>query len=246
MPQDDTGHSAMDLLDKLASEERSIQRTACDEALERLRREPEFRETLHHLLNNGGPRARFAAAFVLFQGNRPSLRLLPPLLDSLDLEDGDLRWTAARMLATLGRMQAEVYPVLLHECERAEAPQRRRMALYVLRELAAEREETQRAFLAALEDPDAGVRRAALSSLAKLSDPGRACVERTLEIARSDRDPRMQRVAAIVLPDLVLHHPGARGTVADLLRRLVGSDDPSLARAAHAATHRLKAHVPGP
>ncbi len=240
MTLEDTGGPMARLLQKLASQDRALLREACDEASEELRRNPDFRETLHRLLREGEPRARFAAAFVLFHANRPSLRLLQTLLDSLDLDDGDLRWKAAHMLAILGRMQGEVFPVLLHECRHPEAPRRRRMALYVLRELAAEREETKAAFLAALGDIDPGVRRAALSSLAKLSEPDQACVEQTLEIARSDRDPKMRRIATVVLPDLVLHRPEAREAVAGVLRDLAGSPDPSLARAAHTATHRLR------
>ncbi len=246
MAKDDSGYPVTRLLENLASNNREVQRSACDEALKELGRKPEFREALHRLLSKAELRTRFAAAFVLFQEGRPSLRLLPTLLDSLDLDDGDLRWMAAHMLAALGRMQGEVYPVLLHECRRPDAPQRRRMALYVLRELASEREETKQAFLAALGDPDAAVRRAALSSLAKLSDPDRACVERALEIARSDRDPRMQRIAAVVLPDLVLHLPEAHDAVAGVLRELASSHDPSLVRAAHAATHRLSTRAPRP
>ncbi len=238
--EDIAGPETRSLLQKLASEDRVLQRGACNEALEELRRNPEFRETLHRLLHEGELRARFAAAFILFQAGRPSLRLLQALLDSLDLDDGDLRWKAAHMLATLGRMQGEVYPILLHECRHQEAPRRRRMALYVLRELAAEREETREAFLAALGDLDPSVRRAALSSLAKLSDPDQACVEQALEIARSDRDPKMRRIATVVLPDLVLHHPASRDAVAGVLRDLAGSADPSLVRAAHAASHRLR------
>jgi HEAT repeat protein len=156
MAQDETVDLVSDLLEQLGSTERAVQRAARDEASARLKREPGFRETLYRLLSEGSPRARFSAAYVLFQEDRPTLRLLPALLDLLELEDGDLRWTTANMLATLGRMHGEVYPVVLHESLRAEAPQRRRMALYVLRELAPERTETKDAFLGALKDRGGG------------------------------------------------------------------------------------------
>ncbi len=239
MTPDDTGAPVSRLLEKLASKDRALQRGACDEAVEQLRENPEFRETLHRLLYEGEPRARFAAAFVLFQADRPSLRLLQALLDSLDLDDGDLRWTAAHMLATLGRMQEEVCPVLLHECRSAASPRRRRMAVYALRELAPERAETQQAFLGALGDSDSMVRRASLSSLAKLTAPDRSCLERVLEIARSDPDARMQSIAAVVLPDLVSQHPATRDEVAAELQRLANTGDPSLVRSARAALQRL-------
>jgi HEAT repeat protein len=239
MAQDESVDPVSDLLEQLGSTERALQRAARDEASARLQREPGFRETLYRLLIKGSPRARFSAAYVLFHEDRPTLRLLPTLLDLLELEDGDLRWTTANMLATLGRMQAEVYPVLLHESLRAEAPQRRRMALHVLRELAPERVETKEAFLSALKDRDSGVRRAALSSLAKLTDPDHACLNQALELARSGRDPTLQRIAVVVLPDLVAHHPEARDAVAALLEEHGNSDDLSLARTAQAAKDRL-------
>ena len=65
---------------------------------------------MRELLRAPEPLARFAAAWVLFHAERPSLRLLPALLESLELPDGDLRWQAAQMLAALGRMQSEVLP----------------------------------------------------------------------------------------------------------------------------------------
>lgn len=239
MAQDETVDPVGDLLERLGSTERALQRAARDEASARLKREPGFRETLYRLLSEGSPRARFSAAQVIFQQDRPTLRLLPALLDLLELEDGDLRWTTANMLATLGRMHGEVYPVVLHESLRAEAPQRRRMALYVLRELAPERTETKDAFLSALKDRDSRVRCAALSSLAKLTDPDHACLDEALELARSGRDPTLQRIAVVVLPDLVAHHPEARDAVATLFGELGSSNDPSLARTAQAAADRL-------
>jgi HEAT repeat protein len=239
MAHDETNDVESDLLEPLGSSDRATQRVACERATALLRQKPEFRETLHGWLLQSNPRLRFAAAYVLFRAGRATLRLLPALLDSLELDDGDLRWTAAHMLATLGRMQAEVCPVLLHECRNAASPRRRRMAVYALRELAPERAETQQAFLGALGDSDSMVRRASLSSLAKLTAPGRSCLERVLEIARSDPDARMQSIAAVVLPDLVSQHPATRDEVAAELQRLANTDDLSLVRSARAALQRL-------
>jgi HEAT repeat protein len=200
MAQDEIIDLVSGLLEQLGSTERALQRAARDEASARLKREPEFRETLYRVLGEGSPRTRFSAAYVLFQEDRPTLRLLPALLDLLELEDGDLRWTTANMLATLGRMHGEVYPVVLHESLHAEAPQRRRMALHVLRELAPERVETKDAFLSALKDRDSGVRCAALSSMAKLTDPDHTCLDEALEFARNGRDPTLQRIAVVRPP----------------------------------------------
>lgn len=236
-----TGHAS--LLDRLGSSDRELQRRACDEAAERLGRDAELRGTLRDLLRDGTPLARFSAAFVLFQ-REPGVRLLPPLLDSLDLDDGDLRWTAAHMLATLGRMQPEVRPVLLHETAHGASARRRRMAIYAARELAPERPETQAAFLNALDDASSEVRRAALASLAKLTDPARDCVERALAILRDDPDARMRRIAAVLVPGLAAHHPDAASPGRAALERASRDPDPLLARAAALALRRLDTDPP--
>jgi HEAT repeat protein len=235
---DSTGQA--DLLARLASPDRAEQRLACDEAALRIRSEPSLRDALRELLRDSRPQARFAAAFVLFHVERPTLRLLPALLDSLELADGDTRWQAAQMLAALGRLHGEVLPVVLAEARGATSPSRRRMALYVLRELAPERDETGAAFLAALDDADGHVRRAALSCFAKLTDPPRALVERALALANgADPDPRMARIAAVILPDLIRFHPELRAQAERTLDSLERASDPSLARAAVAARQRL-------
>jgi len=79
--------NAADLLARLASADRAEQRRACDEAAQRIRAEPGVRDALRELLRDPRPLARFAAAFVLFHAERPTLRLLPALLDSLELAD---------------------------------------------------------------------------------------------------------------------------------------------------------------
>jgi HEAT repeat protein len=232
--------ASAELLARIGAPERAVQRRACDEALERVGSDAALRDALRELLRGPSPLARFGAAWVLFQSERPTLRLLPALLDALELADGDLRWQAAQMLAALGRLQPEVISVLWHEAANATAPARRRMAVFTLRELAPERPETAAVFLQALADPDGDVRRAALACFAKLGEPSRALVERTLALAHgADPDPRMARIAAVVLPELAKHHPDLAPAIGRALEQLEGAPDPSLARAAQAARARL-------
>ncbi len=230
------------LLERMGSANRTLQRGACEEALLRLQIDPGLRDELRLLLRGAGALARFSALWVLFQSERPTLRLLPALLDALELPDGDLRWQAAQMLTALGRLQSEVLPVLLHEASSAASPTRRRMAIFVLRELAPERVETGELYLRALEDPDDDVRRAALSCFAKLTDPDEALALRALSLARgADPDPRMARIATVVLPDLARFHPDLRAEISSALAELESSSDPSLVRGARAARQRLAA-----
>ena len=227
-----------ELLRRLGSEDRTTQRRACDEASARLRADSGFRDHIIRLLRDGSPLARFSAAFLLFQEG-PTLRILPALLEALELDDGDLRWTAAHMLATLGRSQAEVLPVVSHEARNASSAQRRRMALYVIRELAPELQESERILIEAVDDPDADVRRAALSSFAKLADPGPGSVERMLTALGVDPDPRMRRIAAVVAPELATRLPRSRAAIVPALEAASHSADPDLARAATLALRRL-------
>jgi HEAT repeat protein len=232
--------ASADLLERIGSTDRAAQRRACDEAVERLKTEPALRDSLRDSLRAPSALARFGAAWVLFQSERPTLRLLPALLDSLELADGDLRWQAAHMLTALGRLQPEVTSVLWHEAGSAEAAARRRMAVFTLRELAPERSETAEVFLRALRDPDGDVRRAALASFAKLGEPPRELAVRALALARgADPDPRMARIAPVVLPGLARHHPDLAPEIASALAELEHAPDPSLARAAQAARTRL-------
>ena len=200
----------------------------------------ELRDRVLETLQSESPDARFAAAFVLFHAERPSLRLLSPLLASLELADGDARWQAAHLLALLGRLHAEVLPVLVHEVVEGPSSLRRRMALYAARELAPERPETLTACLRALEDADGDVRRAALTCFAKLRCVDHAALERVLEIARADDDARMRRIAAVVLGELALGAPEDRPAIEAALRELGQAEDASLVRAAAAARRRLE------
>jgi HEAT repeat protein len=229
------------LIERLGSEDRAAQRVACDEAIARARAEPGVRDALLDLLREGRPRARFAAAFALFRLERPTLRVLPALLDALELPDGDLRWSAAHMLATLGRMQGEVLPVLLHEARRSPSPLRRRMALYALRELAPESAATRDTVIAALDDREGGVRRAALTCVAKLTEPETDGVERVLAILAGDEDPRMRRIAASLLPLLLALYPDRADSGRAALETAAACSDAALARAARAALARLAA-----
>jgi HEAT repeat protein len=219
-----------------------VLRRACDELARRIREEPELRPALLEQLRSADPIARFGAAHVFFHGERPSLRLLPALLASLELPDGDLRWQAAQMLAVLGRLQGEVLPVLVHEARHSESAMRRRMSLFALRELGPEREEVEGAMLGALSDADPDVQRAGLACLAKLSAPSVETLDRVHGIAREHADPKMRRIAVVILPPLLAAAPERRDAVERTVEALAREGDPSLRRAALAAAAQLRAN----
>ncbi len=228
-----------DWRERFGSADRAIQRGACDQAIEHFASDPSFQDELNALLRDSNPRVQFSSAFVLFRTGRQTLRLLPALLDCFELEDGDLRWSAAHMLAVLGRLHGEVLPVLSHETANGETAQRRRMALYALRELGPERSETEAAVLQALDDSDLEVQRAALACMAKLTEPSAAALQCVLSIADTTADAKLRRIAIVVLPDLVRHHPDSLAPVREQIQRGIQDPDVSLQRAANAAASRL-------
>jgi hypothetical protein len=238
-PALDPADSRSALLARLASATKAEQRAACDEALARWNSDRGLRGALLELLRGAPAHTRFAATWILFRAESPSLRLLPALLDALELADGDLRWEAAQMLAELGRLHGEVYPVLLHELRSHASALRRRMALYALRELAPERPETEQALLRAARDPSAELRRAALASCAKLAELSSSWLELGLEILAGESDPGLRALAPLVLARFAELHPGARPRVLAVLQELHAGSDPDLARVAVLARRRL-------
>ena len=97
-----------------------------------------------------------------------------------------------------------------------------------------------------LDDPDPEARHAALSSLAKITEPDASCVDRVLGILDDDADPRMRRIAAVVLPDVVARRPEALESAHQALSRASQTADRSLQRAARAAQTRLAEPAPEP
>jgi HEAT repeat protein len=214
-------------------------RRACDEIAARLPEDPELRAELLERIRTAPPRARFAAAWALSRVERPSLRMLPALLDALADPDGDVRWAAVQLLVDLGRLQGEVLPVLLHAAGVEGASPRRRMALYALRELAPDDPRTHARVREALDDHDPELRRAALSSVAKLAETDPEWTERALSALAHEADPRMRRIATVVVASLAARHPESAAACRAALEEATRSPDPLLARSAAQALARL-------
>jgi len=171
-------------------------------------------EALREALRAQDPRRRIQAAFTLARLEPPELRSLPALVAALESDDGDVRWTALRILVEMGRLHGEVSRVLLNLAS-DESPRVRRMALCGLRELAPGEPEIARVLLAASRDGDLGVRRAALTALAALEEPPPAVRARLVETAASDPDATSRRLAEVALGMLNGARPAAerRGTL---------------------------------
>jgi hypothetical protein len=113
------------------------------------------------------------------------------------------------------------------------------MALYALRELAPDDPRTHARVREALDAPDPELRRAALSSVARLADTDDSLTSRALAALAGDRDPRLQRIAAVVVAALAARHPESAATCRAALEAAARSSDPLLARSAAQALARL-------
>jgi HEAT repeat protein len=120
---------------------------------------------------------------------------------TLDSEDGDVRWSATRILVEMGRGHGEVLPVLL-SLAREGSPRARPMALAGLRELAPGEPEVARTLLAATRDADLRVRRAAVTALAGLVEPPPAVFDRLNALVSGDPDDASRRLAVVALARL--------------------------------------------
>ena len=139
---------------------------------------------------------RVHAALALARLEPPEPGLLPALVEGLGARDGDVRWSAARVLVDMGRLHPPIVGVLVGLVRGADDAAARRMAAFALRELAPDHPATARALLEATGDDDPHVRRAAVTALAGLLDPPPEVGER-LEALRADPDPTLARLAAL-------------------------------------------------
>lgn len=177
----------------------------------------------------------FGAAWALGRLGVVDLAMLPPLFEALGGRDGDRRWAAAELITTCARVAADQVVAALLDAVGGDVAERRKMALYVLRDVAPGRPDVRHATTRALADPAVGVRFAALAALVRLEPlPADAC-QLVLTRARTDPDAGLRRAALTALGEI--------GRGVDAVEREVvaaeSSDDPATRRAAAIARRRL-------
>jgi HEAT repeat protein len=178
----------------LADADKRVARAASDALAAMARREPRVLEGVRAALRAAPPGRRFFAAMTCARLEPPGPRLLPGLVEGLAHRDGDVRWSAARLLVETGRLHGEVLGLLLGLVGSGD-PEARRMAAYALRALAPDLPEAAGALLAASRDADTQVRRAAFTAMAALVDPPAAVRARLAEAGASDPDAAARRLA---------------------------------------------------
>jgi len=241
-PEDPSAALLLELLgEALGDPAKSVSRAASDALASIGRRERHVEQVLRTALRSDSPRRRFAAAYTSVRLGPPTPSLMPALIDSLASPDGDVRWSAARMLVDLGRLHGEVLGVLVGLVRAGDDAVVRRMASFALRELAPDRPEAARVLVEGTRDEAVHVRRAAFSALASLLDPPPEVGERLLEAIAGEPDLACRRIAAVALGELGLSSPASLPN--HFRERLVAlaadAADTDLRRAAERALARL-------
>lgn len=180
-------------------------------------------------------RLRWGATYALGRLGLVEPAMLAPLLEALGQRDGDLRWAAAELLTTCARVHPDpVLAALLAAVSDQEA-ERRKMALYVLRDVAPASGAVRDATIRGLADPAVGVRFAALAALSRLRPlPPEACTL-VLGLVRADPDPGLRRAALCTLGEVGRGVSAVDAALADAAT----SNDPGMRRAARVARRRF-------
>jgi HEAT repeat protein len=135
---------------------------------------------------------------------------------------------AARLLVETGRLNPEVLPLVVGLVTGGESADVRRMATHCARELGPERPESTRALLEGTRDSDPLVRRAALTSLAGLTDPSRDVFDRLTEVIADPSDAVNRKMAAHSLGALAREHADALPDASIATLRQIAEADPDL------------------
>jgi len=227
---------ALAVVECLGSGSKALQRRATD-ALRRTDEaaRPAVLAALRAAIGASEANRRWGAAYALGRLDVLEPALVPPLLEALGDRDGDRRWAAAELMVGCGSRHPEAVVPVLREALRAPVPERRKMALYVLRDLGIDLADLTDELLAATRDDDAAVRLAALATLVRLEKPPAAACDAALRLASDDPNPGVRRAAVSVLGVLGRDVPAAEAA----LDAALASSDPGTRRAAEAARRRL-------
>jgi HEAT repeat protein len=160
------------------------------------------------------------------------------LAESLDLADRDLRWAALDLLKKLAGEHRDAVVARAIALGADGSLVQRRMAFYLLRDVAAGEPDARRAAVEALASSDSNLRLAALAALAAAGPHSDEEVSRLVALV-GDPDLRVARGAAASLG--ALRNPPA--AVLEALRAARLHADPSLRRAAESSLRKLGAHV---
>ena len=211
-------------------------RAAVDTLIPLALKQPEINEKLHDLLGQTPPERRWPIAYVLAQTSPLTPACIEALKEMLGTGDPDLRWAAAVLLVRLAKERNPNLITELADLLRSGAVRQRRMAVYCLRDIGAQDEDTSRALIGALGDADALVRVAMITSLKAMPKVAGEALEILLRMFVDDADMRVRASAALALARFGAGRNDVRAALDDASR----SNDPILSKAARAALKILE------
>ena len=186
------------LLEALQDTDKAVVRRAAEGLVALAADVPEVAGVLEERLRTA---PGWPVAYVLGQITRPSAPCLEVLAWGLGSGDQDLRWATQLLLTGLGKRYPEVAARLEGLLSGGSATQRR-MAVYCLRDIAADAAALPAAFLEAVRDPEPLVRVAAVTSMAKAPEVGAEALEALRKAAADDADARVRNAAAFAVKKL--------------------------------------------
>jgi HEAT repeat protein len=186
------------LLAELEKSDKPTLRKAVDALIGIATDDPQVGKILRELLNDSSRKNRWPIAYVLASLPSPAEPSVSVLIETLDHPDPDIRWAVALLLVRLAKTQRPILKLLIEVASKGTANQRR-MAIYTLRDVESNDDESVETLLNALRDPDPTVRVAAVTSLKTQADLGQSGRNELLERFSQDQDPRVRYTAAITL-----------------------------------------------
>jgi HEAT repeat protein len=224
----------------LGDPDRRVAQSASD-ALARLAvHAPEVGPLVRDALRADSANQRIHAAFTCARIEPPGPRIVPALVEALASEEGDVRWSAARLLVNTGRSMGEILPLAMGLMRGDENAWVRSMAVYCVRDLAPGEPEAVHAVIEACNDPDVRVRHAALTALAASFDSA-AALECLVNAVADSPDPAARRIAVFSLGNHAARAQQLPEHVVHALKTVVERDsEPGLREAAQRALAQLQ------
>jgi len=190
-----------DLIAALDHPDKPTIRAAVDQLITLAAHSDDLIQALTRRLDEPDHRNYWPVAYVLGHQAQPSGAVIRTLLDALNHREPDIRWANGLLLVRIARQEPAVVPLLIELCD-AGTTNQKRMALYCLRDLALNDDESRRAMLKALADQEPSVRVAAITSLKVRSDVDVAARQKLLATYLRDTDDRVRNAAAVTLASL--------------------------------------------
>lgn len=189
------------LIAALDQQDKPTIRAAVDSLIRRAADSSQLRDALDRRLTEAGHRNYWPVAYVLGNLPNPSRAVITGLLEVLDHRDPDIRWAIALLLVRIAKGNPEVIDSLIQLCAHGSGNQKR-MALYVIRDLALSDSASLTALLSALHDTEATVRVAAAICLKERQDVDDAGKNLLLGLYLNDGELKVRHAVAITLAKL--------------------------------------------